>query len=128
MPSHRHLLFLVYVPAFLERLGRPLEEQKAEEFHYIPMHGVQAVIRDLDGSARDILISQDARLPDGFEGEPFEAVVDRASNSPINSRRTSGKQPPTAAGRSSKARLSRATWSVWPVMPAMVEARWLRAD
>jgi hypothetical protein len=77
MPSHRHLLFLFYVPAFLERHGRPIEEQEAQRFDYIPMHGTQAVIRDISGTAYDILIPPDARFPDGFEGQSFDAVVDR---------------------------------------------------
>ena len=78
MPSHRNLLFLFYVPAFLERLGQPEEEQVEELYDYVPMHGTQAVIRDIGGTARDILIPPDERFPDEFEGQPFAEVVDRA--------------------------------------------------
>ena len=42
------------------------------------MHGNQAVIRDIEGTARDILIPPDERFPDGVEGQPFEDVVKRA--------------------------------------------------
>lgn len=78
MPAHRNLLFLFYVPAFLERLGQPEKEQAEELYDYILMNGSQAVIREIAGMARDILIPPDERFPAEFEGQPFDEVVARA--------------------------------------------------
>lgn len=76
VPTHRHLLFLFYTPSFLERLGRPLEEQNLYRYDYMPMHGIQAVIRDISGTTRVLDARNPNRFPAVLEGLPFDVVVE----------------------------------------------------
>lgn len=76
MPMHPHVVFLWYVPSWMERLGRPPEEQAENQYHYQLMNGGQAVIRNIGGTTRVIDPRNPERFPNGFEGEPFDVALE----------------------------------------------------
>jgi len=76
MPTHQHLVFLWYVPSWMERLDRPPEEQAESRYHYQLMNGGQAVIRNIGGTIRVIDPRNPERFPNGFEGQPFDVALE----------------------------------------------------
>jgi hypothetical protein len=85
-PNERTLFFLAYVPALLERLGRPPEELQREKYDYVLVDGIIGPLREFDGVARAL----ETRLPDYFpamfEGESFEDVLTRIREAIANTR------------------------------------------
>lgn len=76
MPTHQHVLFLFYVPSFLERLNQPPDEQERYRYRYMLMHGKQGVIRNVSGTTRVLDARNPNRFPAGFEGVPFDVVLE----------------------------------------------------